>query len=39
MYKNEEGYSDPTPGKAIPAKIEVDNSTLEWLQKRFETAK
>lgn len=23
----------------IPAKIEVDNSTLEWLQKRFETTK
>lgn len=23
----------------IPAKMEVDNSTLEWIQKRFEVAK
>lgn len=23
----------------IPVKIEVDNSTLEWLQKQFEAAK
>ena len=23
----------------VPAKMKVDNSTLEWLQKRFEVAK